>query len=44
MTEDEKKAFFMESDTENPGNVGFIAKGDEQEIAEKYLSLQIGLF
>lgn len=35
MTEDEKKAFFMESDTENPGNVGFIAKGDEQEIAEK---------
>ncbi|MGL9779673.1 MAG: ankyrin repeat domain-containing protein, partial [Wolbachia sp.] len=35
MTEGEKKAFFMKSGTENPGNVGFIAKGDEQKIAGK---------
>ncbi|WP_353283072.1 UvrD-helicase domain-containing protein [Wolbachia endosymbiont (group A) of Pogonocherus hispidulus] len=35
MTADEKEAFFIKSDTENTGNVGFIAKDKEQEIAEK---------
>ncbi|WP_264338206.1 ankyrin repeat domain-containing protein [Wolbachia endosymbiont (group A) of Cheilosia soror] len=34
-TVDEEEAFFMKSDTENTGNVGFIAKDKEQEIAEK---------
>lgn len=35
MTEKEKELFFMESETGNTGNVGFIAKGKEKEIAEK---------
>ncbi|WP_179947526.1 ankyrin repeat domain-containing protein, partial [Wolbachia endosymbiont of Cylisticus convexus] len=35
MTEEEKELFFMESDKENDGNVGFVAKDKEQEMAEK---------
>ncbi|XCA36071.1 MAG: ankyrin repeat domain-containing protein [Wolbachia endosymbiont of Armadillidium vulgare] len=35
MTEKEKELFFMESDKENDGNVGFVAKDKEQEMAEK---------
>ncbi|WP_253302393.1 UvrD-helicase domain-containing protein [Wolbachia endosymbiont of Psylliodes chrysocephala] len=35
MTAKEKENFFMESGTENTGNVSFIAKGDEQKIAGK---------
>ncbi|MDR1139074.1 MAG: ankyrin repeat domain-containing protein [Rickettsiales bacterium] len=35
MTADEKEAFFTKSDTKNTGNVSFITKDKEQEIAEK---------
>ncbi|MGL9762999.1 MAG: hypothetical protein ACR5LB_13120, partial [Wolbachia sp.] len=35
MTADEEEAFFTKSDTENTGNVSFIAKDREEEIAEK---------
>ncbi|MGL9758429.1 MAG: AAA family ATPase [Wolbachia sp.] len=35
MTKDKEKAFFMKSDTENKGNVCFIAKDKEQEMAKE---------
>ncbi|KAG8174186.1 hypothetical protein JTE90_005905 [Oedothorax gibbosus] len=35
ITEEEKKLFFMESDTENRGNVCFVTKDKEQEMAGK---------
>ncbi|MFP3022100.1 MAG: AAA family ATPase [Wolbachia sp.] len=36
MTEEEKKLFFMESDTEDKGNVSFITENEKQkEIVEK---------
>ncbi|WP_447933180.1 ankyrin repeat domain-containing protein [Wolbachia endosymbiont of Dactylopius coccus] len=35
MTEEEKNLFFMESNTDEKGNVGFLDKDKAQEIAEK---------
>ncbi|RDD34701.1 Ankyrin repeat domain protein [Wolbachia endosymbiont of Cylisticus convexus] len=35
ITEEEKKLFFMKSDTENEGNVDFTAEDKEQEMARK---------